>query len=269
MTAFLAALAAKAAGIKNVIIHSHNSSSIYHVNMHKVFKPILSILSIERFACSDSAGKWLFGNKRYKIIHNGIDLEKFKFDNSIRESIRLKMGWSNKKIIGHIGRFNEQKNHKFILEVFKKICEEDKQYHLVLVGKGEEEENIRKKINEYELNNKVSFLGIRDDVENLYQGMDLFMFPSLFEGLPVVLVETQASSLPCLISNSITKEVDFLPIIYRMDLKNSIEEWANCAINILNSNKIRSNDISELKNSGYDINITAKEIETFYYDMSK
>lgn len=267
MTAFLSAFVAKRAGIKNVIIHSHNSSTTYHYKLHKPFKVLLNFINIERLACSNSAGKWMFGKSEYKIINNGIILDKYTFNTRKRNNIREELSWNDKIIIGHVGRFNNQKNHDFLIEIFDYMKKFNEKVHLVLVGKGEEEAKIIKKVKDKNIVENVTFLGTRTDVNNLYQGMDLFLFPSLFEGLPIVLVETQANDLACLISDSITSEIDLTYNIHRLSLNNSAEEWAKKALEILDNSYERSDKSIDMQKCGYDIKKTASIIQNFYCNL--
>lgn len=264
MSAFFASAVAKFAGIKTVIVHSHNASTLYHPNAHKVFKPLLSFLKIERLACSQEAGRWLFGNKHFSIINNGIDTGIFSFNENIRNDVRNRLGWNGKKIIGHVGRFSDQKNHVFLLEVFKIVHEKDPQTSLVLIGKGENESGIKEFIIANDLGQAVSLLGQRDDIYRLYQGMDLFLFPSRFEGLPVVLVEAQAASLPCLISDVIPKDVDISEYIHRESLEKSAEEWAEKALCLLNSCSERQSTEEIITEAGFDIKYTAQVLQNIY-----
>ena len=264
MDAFLSASAAKKAGFGTVIIHSHNSSSLYHPNLHLLFKPLLGMLNVQRYACSESAGKWMFGRSNFSIIKNGINLGNFIFDSDLREKIRRKMKWENSLIIGHVGRFNSQKNQEFLVDVFSKYSLQNKNAKLVFIGTGENEGQIRDKVKKLNLQNNVSFLGVRDDVNELYQGMDAFVFPSLFEGLPVVLVEAQTASLPCLVSDSVTDEIRITSKIVFESLEDSPDDWANKLKNMLDEFKNRLNETDSITKAGYNIKRVSKELENMY-----
>lgn len=264
MDAFLSAFAAKRAGIQKVVVHSHNTSTVFSVSAHKVFKHFLAMEKIFRFACSEDAGKWMYKKKNFRIIHNSINLKQFTFDQHKRDKVRKEMNWENRFVIGHVGRFNEQKNHLYLIDVFHEVHKKLPESHLVLVGKGELEDAVEKKVETYQLQNVVSFLGVRSDVERLYQGMDLFLFPSLFEGLGVVLVEAQTSDLPCVISDSIPSEIDITDKIYRMDIKEDPEKWADKIAEICKSQPQRRDTSDMIRKAGYDMQQTAKELEQFY-----
>ena len=262
LNAFLDAAAARLAGIKTVAVHSHNTSALFHLGAHRFCKKLLPLLKIRRFACGSDAGRWMFGNTPFKVLYNGLNPNDFCYNSEKRDAIRAKMGWNGKKIIGHIGRFNEQKNHRFLIDVFAEIKKREPAVHLVLVGKGELEPEIKKKISAYNLSDSVSFLGTRSDIPELYQGMDLFLFPSLFEGLPVVLVEAQATDLPCLISNAITSEAVWNKNTHSYPLEETATAWAEKAVSLLDAP--RSDTRAEVKAAGYDIAELALKLDKIY-----
>lgn len=264
MDAFLSAIIAKKAGFKTVIVHSHNSNTLYHFRLHFLFKPLLKFINIKRFACGEEAGKWMFGNSQFLVIKNGINLKEFIFSKKNRDLIKKENGLENTIIIGHVGRFNKQKNQGFIVKIFQEFLKINNKSKLLFIGAGEEEETIKRNIKEKHLENKISFLGVRNDVSKLYQVMDLFIFPSLFEGLPVVLIEAQASSLPCLVSDTVTKEVKVTDKIKFFSLKRSARDWArelNCLLMEFNN---REDETLTIKKHGYDINDVAKRLEKIY-----
>lgn len=264
MDAFLSAFAAKRAGIPKVVVHSHSISTVYSVSAHQFFKHFLAMENIFRFACSEEAGKWMYKKNNFQIVHNSIDLKQFTFDQQKRDDIRKEMGWENMFVIGHVGRLNREKNHLYLIDIFREVRKRIPESHLVLVGRGELEEEIQKKVQEYDLEDAVSLMGVRSDVERLYQGMDLFLFPSLFEGLGVVLVEAQTSDLPCVISDTIPSEVDITDKIHRMDIKDTPEKWANKIAQIFKEQPQRRDTSDMIRKAGYDMQQTAKELEQFY-----
>ena len=263
-SAFLSVLGAKLAGIKTIVVHSHNTSAQYHLKAHAFFKKLLGIFKIKRFACSEAAGVWLHGNKAFKVIHNGLDLNVFKFDEEKRAEIRKELKWEDKLIIGHIGRFNGQKNHKFLIDIFEALHLKVPNTHLVLVGKGELEDEVRQQVLNLRLTDAVTFLGVREDVQRLYQGMDLFLFPSLFEGLSVVLVEAQTCGLPCLISDTITTENVFVDNVLQKSLKDSAEEWAELGAQMLSQYAERSDTTELIQKAGYDMGDLASKLYGIY-----
>lgn len=265
MDGFLNALAAKKAQIPKVVIHSHNTSTMYHPIAHRLFRPLLKRMNVNKLACSDLAGQWLFGKGvQYKVIFNGIDVKKFSFSKKVRDIVRKENGWEGKKVIGHVGRFSYQKNHEFIVKVFNEIAKKDSTAILVLAGIGEMMDNVKEQVKELGLSDKVQFLGNRSDVYKLDQGFDLFLFPSRYEGLPVVLVEAQCTGVKCLISDNITSEIDVTENIYRESLISSPVIWANIAIRIIEENTCRKNMADMVTNAGYNIEDTAKILTEFY-----
>lgn len=262
--AFCSALAANLAGIKTVVVHSHNTSALYHLKLHEIFKKLLPILKVQRFACSKNAGNWMFTKPEFVVVHNGIDLEQFHFNPQERKIIRQELGWEGKKVIGHVGRFNEQKNHKFLIEIFSWLYREIPDAHLVLVGKGELESEIHSLVRQYGLENAVSFLGIRSDVQKLYQGMDLFLLPSQFEGLGIVLVEAQACDLPCLISDTVPDEAKITDKVVSLSLNEDSEVWVMAAKKMLVDFKVRGDTSLMIREAGYDISDLATNLEKIY-----
>ena len=208
--------AAKKAGVPIRISHSHSTSNPkeWKRNLIKnILRPFSKRYATDYFACSELAGRYLFGNKSFdqgkvKIIHNAIDIDKFKFDEVARKKLRKEFGIKDSTIVvGHVGRFVQQKNHTFLVDVFKGYHKKNPDSKLLLVGSGPLEDEIKKKVERLDLKDSVLFLGQRDDINKLYSVMDVFCLPSLYEGLPVVGVEAQAAGLPTIFSNRISKEV--------------------------------------------------------------
>ena len=208
--------AAKKSGVLIRISHSHSTSNPkeWKRNLIKnILRPFSKRYATDYFACSEVAGRYLFGNKAFdrgevKIIHNAIDIERFKFDEAARKKLRKEFVIKDSTIvIGHVGRFVQQKNHTFLVDVFKEYHKKNPDSKLLLVGSGPLEDEIKKKVERLGLKDSVLFLGQRDDINKLYSVMDVFCLPSLYEGLPVVGVEAQAAGLPTIFSNRISKEV--------------------------------------------------------------
>lgn len=269
-------VSAKLAKTKIRIYHSHSAEVLGpHKNLNlkkmlfKIFSNMLPLYATDFFACSEAAAKWMYPKrilKDVKIIHNGINIEKFKFDPKIRKKYREDLNLTNNFVIGHIGRFNDQKNHTFLIDIFSDVYEKNNEAKLLLIGEGKLKEKIQEKVKSLGLEKSVIFLGIRDDVNKIMQAMDVFVLPSNYEGLPVVGIEAQASGLQCVLSVQITKEVDitnnvcFLPIIDK-----SI--WSDKIIQI--EGYKREDTSKEIIKSKYDINSVSKEIEEFYISNLK
>lgn len=223
------------------------------------------------FGCSKQAGIDRFGDKivnssKFKILKNGIDLQRFTFNEYKRKEIRDKYGIDDYFVIGNISRLTEAKNHTFLLEVFKEFNKINSKSVLVLVGEGELKKEIEKKINKLNLQSNVILAGMHSNTEDFYSAFDSVCFPSLHEGLPISLIESQAMGLKCLISDSIPQEVDANPkLIKRLDLNKQAARWANEIEMSNNRNAIENAE--ELKKKGFDIMDTVKKLETFYLDV--
>lgn len=208
--------AAKNAGVPVRIAHSHNTSNPREIKRNlvkNVLRKFSKKYATDYFACSEAAGRYQFGDKvfdegKVKIIPNAIDIEKFKYDPVARKKLRKEIGIKDDDfVIGHVGAFRKQKNHKFLINVFAEVKKERKNAKLVLVGQGPLRIEIEEKVKKLGLEKDVFFLGQRDDTNKLYSVFDIFCLPSLYEGLPVVGIEAQANGMPCLFSQTITKEV--------------------------------------------------------------
>lgn len=261
--------AAKKAGVPNRIGHSHSSKLDLDFKLPikyiaKLFMPYEANLY---FACSQKAANFMYPGKKAQIIHNAIDLTKFQYEDFKRNYIRNKLNLNGKFVIGHVGRFYYVKNQMFLLEIVNEIKKVNSNVRLLLVGKGEDEKNLRKKVEDLKLQENVIFLIDRADVNDLYQAMDVFVMPSIFEGLPVVGVEAQANGLPCLFSNTISREVLLTNQAEMMSLKCHPKEWAD---RVVNMRREKSEDTqTQLSEKGYDIKIEAQKLQKCYVQMYK
>ena len=258
----LYAFMAKLAGVQNVAIRSTNSSTCMGRFADFVQRRLQFITrgsSHIRFAPSKLAGDFLFGcNSDYYVLHNGIDIGKFSFKNDVRNSKRKQLGIDDKTVVGHIGRFSEQKNHNFLIDIFFKFHEQNKKSVLLLVGDGELKREIKEKVDFLGLSDYVIFLGMRKDISELYMSMDVLVFPSFYEGMPNVVIEAQATGLPCLVSDCITSECKVTSLVYFQSLKGNSKSWRDCMNQILSNNVVnRESFADELKMNGYDITYVA------------
>ena len=269
-------IAGKLSKAKIVIAHSHNSSSdkgILKTVLHNINKHFIPLFANTFFACSIEAGKWFFNNKklnsdRFKVIYNAIDTEKFIYNEKMREEKlkELKID-KNKKIIGHVGRFEKQKNHEFLIDIFNEIFKKEPNAILLLIGDGSLKQHIKEKTIELNIQDKVIFLGKRNDVEELYQAMDVFVFPSLYEGLGTVLIEAQYSGLPCVVSNKIPNETQITDTIKYLQLEKT-SEWKENILYFINNKKVkRENNVLKDVAKQFDIKIAAKELEKKYIEL--
>lgn len=263
---------AKKYGIPIRITHSHNTDfqtkNLFNKIIGNILKKPLIKYSTDYFACSEIAGEWLFGSKivktaKFKVIHNAVDYEKFKFNVKRRREMRKEFNIANNEIlIGNVGRFVPQKNHNFLLEIFNEILKQHDNYKLILVGTGDKEKEIKNKVKILGIEDKVIFAGFRNDVNFLMQAMDIFLLPSLYEGLPVVGVEAQAAGLPLFTSKDVvTNEVKITDDVFFIPLTKSAEEWAAVISNYKISRKDSKNN---LISNGYMIENIINELEEFY-----
>ncbi|MFV0250041.1 MAG: glycosyltransferase family 1 protein [Bacilli bacterium] len=254
---------AKKNGVSIRIAHAHNSS--YEKTLKGFILHLFSRFSKYPanvfWACSNSAGKYLFGNKKYEIIYNAIDIEKFKYNEDIREKLRKEMNLENKMVIGNVARFELQKNHEFLIDVFEKIVQKNDNAILLLIGDGYLKEKIKNIVIQRGLSKYVIFTGVRKNVNELYQAMDLFLLPSLYEGLPLVGVEAQISGLNCFFSTSITKEIEVSEKVKFLSLQSSSCEWAD--IILQNQENCRICNV----NDSYNLQIESKKLIKKYKNL--
>jgi glycosyltransferase involved in cell wall biosynthesis len=265
---------ARKANIKVRIAHSHNTGYTQKVSfLHKLVLEYARLMirhyATHYLACSEAAGLWLFGtgnlkNGKVKVLRNAVDCEKLVFNKEIREKTRIELNLKDKFVIGNIGRFAYQKNHEFIIKVFNEIHIRNKQAVLLLVGEGELRKLTEAKVKELHLEASVRFLGLRDDISELLQAMDVFFLPSNFEGLPVVGVEAQAAGLPCIMSDNVSREVDLTGLVQFISLEESPGTWASRILEINESEKERENTFDKITTAGYDIKHNAQELERLY-----
>lgn len=260
---------AKKAGIEVRIAHSHSSSQDKNIKflLKSFYKRRISNVATHLFACGDKAGKWMFGNSNFSVINNAINTKDFVFNQDMSEKVREKLGLQNKFVIGHVGRFNEPKNHTFIIDIFKELVSINDNARLLLVGEGSLKNEIEKKANEVGLSKYVIFYGKCNCVNEIMQAFDIFLFPSLYEGLPVTMVEAQASGLKCFISNKVPEECIMSDNVEILNLDDSSKKWAN-SINKYRDGYIRKNMMKSIRNSGFDIEKNVKELEVFYLNAS-
>lgn len=254
------------------IVHAHNAGFGKKIGIARKIliafnKFLLSFGATHYFACSQKAGEWMFGKKKkFIVIHNAIDVEKYKYDLRKRQEKRKELGIENKFVVGHIGRFVYQKNHEFLIDIFSKVCEVLPEAELLLIGDAVEDRRYlnesKLKVKELGLEENVKFLGMRNDVSELMQAMDCFILPSKFEGLPLVGIEAQAAGLPCYFSDKITEEVKVTDLVSFIPLEESPVFWAKEVIK--SKNFIRMNVSRRLIEVGYDISTEIKKIDDFY-----
>lgn len=219
-------LAAKLAGVDVRIAHSHNTTCD-HKFLHKLLRPLFLRSYTQALACSQAAGEWLFLANDFKVIYNGVDLQRFQFSERQRSAIRKSLGIARDTfILGHVGHFNQQKNHTFLIDVFQKIERVMPNANLLLIGTGSRKDQIKAKVEQLKLSDKVFFIGNVTDVYNWFSAMDVFILPSLFEGFSIVLAEAQANGLVSFAADNIPPTVVVTSKVHFVSLKKSSKYWA-------------------------------------------
>ena len=252
-------------GVPCRIAHAHiakirfNLKTVFRLYCKKRLEKFLTY----RFACGEKAGKCFFGNSNFTILNNAIDLSRFQFNKENNILYRNKLGLNDSFVLGHIGRFFYQKNHSFLIDIFAEIVKQEPNSKLILIGVGEKKNFIEKKARDLGLSKKILFLGIRKDITELLNCMDVFVFPSLYEGLPVTLIEAQANGIHIVASDSITEKARVTDLIQFLSLNKDASHWANEILKY-KSGYERKFYLSELQNAGYDVKVTAKWLEDFY-----
>lgn len=258
---------AKECGVAVRIAHSHNSNQDrnikYLIKRHYMMQ--IPKFATDCFSCGKDAGDWMFSGHPYQILRNAIDASSYAYSFEKSTTIREKLQVQQNLVMGHVGRFDSQKNHTFLLDVFSECVKIEPKLKLLLVGDGVRKTQVQEKAKSLGLEDKVIFTGVRTDVANLLQAMDIFVFPSLYEGVPVTMIEAQASGLPCVISDKVPKDCIITSgLVTSMSLLDSPYDWAKHIVNRIHIK--RSDHFNEIQAAGYDIVTAAKKLENFYLD---
>ena len=259
---------AKIAGVKNRIAHSHNSTCP-NMKIHRLLNPYFKTIYTKALACGQLAGKWLFGENNFEVLPNGFYTKDFTFSEENRSVIRNELGIEKQLVIGHIGRINEQKNQEYLLKIFEKVASIRNDAILLIVGTGPDEKKIKSRVLEHPYKNRIILYGETDNPVAFYSAMDVFAFPSRYEGLPVVLVEAQISGLPCVVSDRITREVDFGEINWQ-PIDADVTLWANAILNIercSTNERFMYKSLHSLQIQKYDIIQTVKQLDAIYMNL--
>lgn len=275
----VAMIAARLSGIKVRVSHAHTNLDNTKNIIRKIYiwcmRRTINLFSTDCIACSESAGKYLFGesitlSKKYKLLPNYVDYKKY-LNCSDTKSVRQELGIKDDDIVvGHIGRFVEAKNHKFLLEVVSEMINLNNKVKLILTGDGELRKEIESYAEELGIKENVYFLGIRKDIDKILNNLDIFIFPSIYEGLGLVMIEAQSAGIPCLVSEAIQKEADLdIGLVKQINLNDKKELWIKEAFELIeNKNKNKKQILSAIKNKGYDLdNIINKLLEIYKLDL--
>lgn len=272
-----ALLCAKNSGIKARACHAHiayEPESFKEKILRKIFTVFTKMLATNLLACGIDAAKWVWGEKTYNkgkvwVQHNAIETKKFAYSPEIREKMRNELNIDKDCLaVGHVGRLCEQKNQVRLVEIFSEICKLNENTHLFMVGRGHLEEAVKSRISELNLADKVTLLGIRDDVPKLLNAFDIFVFPSTHEGLPFTLIETQCNGLYALSATTVTDEVKLGECVDFLSLSESDKLWAEKSLE-LSKKGHNASEIENVIKAGYDIDVEAEKLKNYYFEMIK
>lgn len=267
--------AAYLAGVPVRILHNHSTDTKaepLRTFVKHLLRPFARLFANEYWACSKLAGEWMYGKQavadgKVTIINNAIDLKQFAFDEAKRNKLRKELGLQDGFVIGHVGRFMKQKNHDFLVDIFAEVAKKQGNAKLLLIGDGPLREQIENKVKTLGLDEKVIFTGVRSDVADLYNAMDVFVFPSLYEGLGMVAVEAQANGLPVISSTEVPKEAKISDAIKFEALSNTKSFWTKDILDCVNQRNIGSVD-AEISHSEFDIRVEAKKLGKRYKKLA-
>ena len=265
---FTCTLVCRLSGVKRIVVHSHNTPNISKIKklFLRFLNPLFRKMSKVHLSCSKEAIKSLYTKSNDVIIlKNGINIDDFKFDSNVRKKYQKELGIMNKKVYGHIGSFTKQKNHQFLIDIFNEISKKEDAV-LLLIGTGFLEQEIKRKVEQLNIQNKIIFLEFRDDVNSLLNCIDIFLFPSIYEGLGIVLIEAQTSGAVVFASSKIPEEANISPYYNRVDTF-ELNDWVD---------KIKNTKLLDRKdaflytiNNEYDIKTTALQLESIYKNLIK
>lgn len=268
-TLALEMVAARLGGAKVRCAHSHNTCSLKPY-AHRLLRPIFDRSYTHGFACGEAAGRWLFRDKAFTVLSNGVNTEFYRFNEEYRHIFREKLNISNRIAIGNVANFTHPKNHSFLIDVFEKVVQRNSEYVLVLVGDGEDRAEIEEKVRLKHLEDNVIFTGVTRDIPQILSAMDFMVLPSLFEGLPNVLIEWQSSGLPSLISENVTEECKLSDLVHFLPLDEDV--WVNAIMNMTgetNRPLSSENAIASIVAAGYDIKSSAAKLKELYFQYIK
>lgn len=254
--------ASKTAKVPIRIVHAHSSSGKHPV-IHQILKPLLNRELTDAVACSDLAGKWLFSRK-FIVLNNGIVIDKFRYNNEVRQSYQKNLGTEDNFVIGHIGFMDDVKNHVFLINVFAKLLIKRPKSRLLLIGDGRLRPQIEKQIDNLGITDNVIVFGKRTDVAELYQAMDVFVLPSLFEGFPVTLVEAQTAGLKCFVSDAVTRQANILDLVEYLPIGDENEKHWITALALCQESKDRDKFANIMAKTDFNIENSVRQLLRIY-----
>lgn len=259
--------AAKQCGVPVRIAHAHNSNQDkdWKYPLKRLFMRKIPAVATHFFACSQEAGEWMFPGQNITTINNGIETDRFSFSPEMREAVRRELGLGDALVLGHVGRFAPQKNHEFLLDIFHQVHEKNHNAVLLLAGTGPLEDAMKRKAEQLGLMDHVRFLGVRPDVNRILQAVDVFVLPSLYEGLGIVVVEAQATGARSVVSNTVPRTCALTDLVEFVSLEASPAHWADVILQRCASD--RTDRSEEIRSAGYDIQSTADWLFAFYTEQ--
>ena len=255
---------AKQHGVRVRIAHSHCANQDYNLKylIKLLYKQYIPRYATALLACSDEAGKWMFHGAPFQVLNNAINAKEYIIDPDKRHRVRKEIGIVPTDIlVGHVGRFSPQKNHVYLIDIFAEV-QKRATAKLILVGQGELQDHIKEKVNRLGLSDKVIFTGLRTDVADLMQAMDVFVMPSNYEGLPVTMIEAQAAGLPCLISDKVPIECKKTDLVHQIPLSADAKIWAQAVLD--QAHMQHRNTYEEIRLAGFDIVENAYRLQNYY-----
>ena len=249
------------AGFKKVVVHSHSTNNQKKIQ-HGICRPFLNLFPIIRFSCGKLATRFMFGKRKALVVNNAIDLDAFAFNPTLRAKIRTDLNISEKFVIGHVGRFIELKNHTLMFQICDQLKKRNIDVSLLLLGDGELFQAKKKEAKEMGIENDVLFLGNVRNVKDYLNAMDLFILPSYYEGFPTVAVEAQASGLKCILSDSITRDINLTDSVEFLSISAGADVWAEKIVSLMSSERL--NTYERLSDKGFNIKKEARKMEKIY-----
>ena len=257
---------AKKHGVPKCVIHSHNSTQMDKPLLHRIREKMAELRMdtyvTDYFACSKEAGEWMFGNRPFTVIKNSVDTDVFRYDESTRAQIRKEHGIENQLVVGTVGRLVDAKNPKFMIEIFDELQKMNSETVFLHVGDGTLRDELIQIKEQYEWKNNYLFVGNKGNVADYMNAMDVFVLPSIHEGFPIVLVEAQATGLPCFAADNITKTCDLTGNLDFLPISGSAKVWAEKILEV--DSRKRESQTKSIQENGYDIVKVTKQIEEFF-----
>lgn len=265
-TTTLELLAAKFAGIKVRINHNHTSIPD-HKFMSDCLHPLFNRLVTYKVACSDQAGNWLYGKGEFRVLRNAVDVERFQFSAQKRDEIRRSLGIRDDcMVLGHVGKIYKPKNHPYLIRIFAEYKKLNPNSKLLLIGDGVMRHEIEQLVDELNVRNDVIFAGLRTDISDMVQAMDFFVFPSIWEGMPLAVLEALSSGLPCIISDHISSDLMIGPHIHSLKIESDPQEWAQfmASYQLPSRSKACKESSAAITKAGYNIRTEAVRLRELY-----